>query len=66
MIVIHDMHTGTMKHLAAFLDALDGIGVEYRQDFPEDCMPMVRGDVVRDMSRYVSAHIRSRYVSAHI
>lgn len=57
VIVIHDMDTGAMKHLARFLDTLAEIGVEYRQDFPEDCMPMVRGEVVRDMTAYVSAHI---------
>ncbi|MBO6521329.1 MAG: polysaccharide deacetylase family protein [Rhodospirillales bacterium] len=57
VIVIHGMDTGAMAHLARFLDELDGIGVEYRQDFPDDCMPMVRGEVVRDMTAFVSDHI---------
>ena len=57
VIVIHDMDTGAMKNLSRFLDQLDAIGVEYRQDFPNDCMPMVRGEVVHDMTGYVSAHI---------
>lgn len=57
VIVIHDMDTGAMNNLALFLDQLDEIGVEYRQDFPGECMPMVRGEVVWDMTGYVSAHI---------
>jgi len=56
VIVIHDMDTGAMAHLSRFLDALEEIGVEYRQDFPEDCMPMVRGEVVRPMDGFVSAN----------
>jgi peptidoglycan-N-acetylglucosamine deacetylase len=43
--VIHDTDTGAMRHLPEFLRRLDGEGVEIVQEFPEDCVPVYRGQL---------------------
>jgi peptidoglycan/xylan/chitin deacetylase (PgdA/CDA1 family) len=53
-LVLHDLPTGAMRHLPRFLDAVIRRGGRIRQDFPPDCMPIVRGEVVGDISGYVS------------
>ena len=43
--VIHDIDTGAMRHLPAFLRRLDDAGVEIVQEFPDACVPMHRGEL---------------------
>ena len=43
VVVIHDVDTGAMRHLATFLDRLAAVGVEIVQSFPDDCVPIRRG-----------------------
>lgn len=42
-VVIHDLPTGAIDHLAAFLDRMIEEGAEFSLDFPDDCLAMRRG-----------------------
>ncbi len=55
LMVLHDLPTGAMRHLDAFLDKVGEAGGRIRQDFPPDCMPIVDGAVVRPIDDYVAA-----------
>ena len=44
VVVVHDVDTGAMEHLEDFLDSLDALGAEVTQDYPEDCVPIRRGE----------------------
>jgi peptidoglycan-N-acetylglucosamine deacetylase len=46
LVVLHDQATGAMRRLPEFLDELSARGVEIRQDFPADCVPIERGEVI--------------------
>jgi peptidoglycan-N-acetylglucosamine deacetylase len=51
LLVLHDLPTGAMAHLARFLDAAAGEGMRFIQQLPEACLPIVRGQVVRPLDR---------------
>src|SRR4051794_1723607 len=51
LLVLHDLPTGAMAHLARFLDAAAGGGMRVIQQLPEACLPIVRGEVVRPLDR---------------
>jgi len=40
VVVLHDLPTGAMARLPAFLDALDARGIEVVHELPEDCVPI--------------------------
>jgi peptidoglycan/xylan/chitin deacetylase (PgdA/CDA1 family) len=42
VLVVHDLPTGAMDQLPGFLDAVDSMGIEIVQEFPEACTP-IRG-----------------------
>jgi peptidoglycan/xylan/chitin deacetylase (PgdA/CDA1 family) len=44
LLVLHDLPGGAMRHLDAFLGRLAETGATFRQDFPEDCVAMRRGN----------------------
>jgi len=46
LLVLHDLPTGAMKQLPRFLDRVRAEGVEVVQSFPDDCMPIRRGEIV--------------------
>jgi peptidoglycan-N-acetylglucosamine deacetylase len=54
VVVVHDLPTGAMDHLPRFLDRLDADGVTVAQELPDACVPMRRGEVVGDLSPFVS------------
>lgn len=54
LMVLHDLPTGAMRSLDAFLDRVEDLGGHIRQDFPPDCMPIVNGVVVRPMEQFVT------------
>lgn len=54
LMVLHDLPTGAMRHLERFLDAVAEAGHRIRQDFPPDCVPIRRGQVVRPIGDYVA------------
>ncbi len=43
VLVLHDLPTRAMDHLAEFIDAELAAGVEIVQDLPEECLPVRRG-----------------------
>ena len=43
VVVVHDVATGAMAHLATFLDRVAAAGVDVVQAFPDDCVPIRRG-----------------------
>ena len=54
LVVLHDIPTGAMKALPRFLETALDAGVEIVQDFPPACVPMLRGEVQRDIGDIVS------------
>jgi peptidoglycan/xylan/chitin deacetylase (PgdA/CDA1 family) len=54
LVVLHDLATGAMDHLERFIELAREGGATFVQDFPLDCVPMVRGRVVASMEPYVT------------
>jgi peptidoglycan-N-acetylglucosamine deacetylase len=46
VVAIHDVENAALPRLPEFLDRLDSLGVEFRQDFPEDVVIMRHGELV--------------------
>jgi peptidoglycan/xylan/chitin deacetylase (PgdA/CDA1 family) len=55
LMVLHDLPTGAMRHLDRFIAMLQDMGARFRQEFPPECLPIVRGEIVLPIDRYVSA-----------
>jgi len=55
---IRDVENATLPQLPEFLDRLESLGIEFRQDFPEDLVVVSRSEVV---SQVVSQTIEGRY-----
>jgi len=43
VVVLHDLPTGAMDRLPAFLDELDARGIDVVHDLPDDCVPLRKG-----------------------
>jgi peptidoglycan/xylan/chitin deacetylase (PgdA/CDA1 family) len=43
VLVLHDLPTGAMDHLAVFIDGQLAAGVEIVQELPEECLPIRQG-----------------------
>lgn len=54
LMVLHDIATGALARLEEFLDRVAAAGGRFRQDFPEDCVPIVAGRVMRPIADYVA------------
>jgi hypothetical protein len=54
VVVLHDLPGGAMRHLPAFLDWAAGAGAVFRQDFPPEVTPILRGQAIADLSPYVT------------
>lgn len=54
VFVVHDITTGAMEHLDDFIDRASEEGMQFVQEFPAECLPMIQGEVVRDMTPYVA------------
>lgn len=54
LIVVHDLPTGAMAHLERFIDKVRDAGGTFRQDFPEDCVPLRRGRVTGNFAACVT------------
>ena len=39
-----------MAYLPALLQRIEALGAEFVQDFPDACVPILRGQVVADLS----------------
>ncbi|MGQ0654817.1 MAG: hypothetical protein ACT4P4_21555 [Betaproteobacteria bacterium] len=55
LLVLHDLPTSAMGRLRIFVDRVLDHGGRFRQDFPPDCVPIRRGEVVGDLAPYVTA-----------
>ena len=54
LLVLHDLPTGAMGRLKIFIDRVLDHGGRFRQDFPPECVPIVRGKHVRALEPYVT------------
>jgi len=54
LLVLHDTLFAAMKNLDGFIQQLKDQGHTIAQEFPAACVPILRGSVVQDMSRFVS------------
>jgi peptidoglycan-N-acetylglucosamine deacetylase len=54
LLVLHDLPTRAMDNLHTFLERVSERGGEFRQDFPPECVPIRRGDVIGKLAPYVS------------
>ena len=55
LLVLHDLPTGAMGRLKIFIDRMLDHGGRFRQDFPDECVPIRRGEVVAPIEAYVTA-----------
>ena len=54
LMVLHDLPTGAMKHLAHFLDRAKEAGARFHQEFPPACVLIRSGEIVQSVDSYVS------------
>jgi peptidoglycan-N-acetylglucosamine deacetylase len=54
LLVLHDLPTGAMRHLDRFIGAAGDAGARFRREFPPDCVPIVRGDIVKPVEPYTA------------
>jgi peptidoglycan/xylan/chitin deacetylase (PgdA/CDA1 family) len=54
LMVLHDLPTGAMRHLDRFLADAKARGARFRQDFPPDCVPLLDGEIVAPIGRFLS------------
>jgi peptidoglycan/xylan/chitin deacetylase (PgdA/CDA1 family) len=54
LVVLHDLPNRAMEHLGEFIDRVRAEGGRFRQDFPPECVPLVRGEAVRPLEPYVA------------
>jgi peptidoglycan-N-acetylglucosamine deacetylase len=54
LLVLHDLPTGAMGRLKIFIDRIRDHGGRFRQDFPEECVPLLRGNEVRSLEPYLT------------
>lgn len=55
LMVLHDLPSGAMDHLARFLDRAAADGACFRQDFPPQCVPIRCGEILVSIQGYVSS-----------
>jgi peptidoglycan/xylan/chitin deacetylase (PgdA/CDA1 family) len=61
VLVLHDLPSGAMAALPRFLDAVDALGYEVRQDFPPDMLPISRGTPAAGFDdAYVTSRVSGR------
>ena len=55
LVVLHDQPHAAMPNLDRLLHCLDTEGIEIKQDYPPECVPIVDGIAVRSVEPYVAA-----------
>jgi peptidoglycan/xylan/chitin deacetylase (PgdA/CDA1 family) len=53
VVAIHDVENAALPRLPEFLDRMDSLGVEFRQDFPDDVVITRRGEVVSPLASQI-------------
>jgi hypothetical protein len=54
LTVLHDYETGAMRNLASYIDKALAEGFRFRQEFPSDCVAMVRGEPMVAMDAFIA------------
>ena len=54
LLVLHDLPNGAMKHLKEFADEIRQRGGTFAQEFPPECVPIRRGEVLASLTPYVA------------
>jgi peptidoglycan-N-acetylglucosamine deacetylase len=54
VVVVHDQATGAMRHLPRLLESLHEREIEIRQDFPDSCVPIRRGELVGSVADLIA------------
>jgi peptidoglycan/xylan/chitin deacetylase (PgdA/CDA1 family) len=54
LVVLHDLATGAMDRLETFIEMARENGATFKQDFPPECVPLLRGRVVAAIDGYVA------------
>lgn len=54
LIVLHDLPTGAMAALDRFISTAKDRGAIFRQDFPDSCIPVEQGQLVRPIEAYLT------------
>lgn len=54
LMVLHDLPTGAMEHLDAFLDRAEASGTQFDTSFPNECVPMLDGKDTMPLAPYVA------------
>jgi len=54
-LALHDLPTGSMDSLGAFLDEAAARGARFRQDFPPETVPILRGQATRPLEAFLPA-----------
>lgn len=54
LMVLHDLPTGAMNHLESFIERAKGLGAQFVQEFPPECVPLKRGVAAPNLSGYVA------------
>jgi hypothetical protein len=54
LLVLHDLPTGAMAHLDEFIARLHFASFTLTQEFPPDCVPILRGKVVLPLDPFVN------------
>lgn len=54
VVVVHDVENAALQRLPEFLDRLDSLGIEFRQDFPEDVVITRRGELVSPLASQIT------------
>jgi peptidoglycan/xylan/chitin deacetylase (PgdA/CDA1 family) len=55
VVVLHDLPTGAMLNLERFIGRLRDVGAEIVQDFPPQCVPILRGRLMFSVDQYIAA-----------
>jgi len=55
VVVLHDVEHAALPRLPEFLDRLDSLGVEFRQDFPDDVVITRNGGLVSPLASKIVA-----------
>src|SRR5688572_15442494 len=55
LLVLHDLPNGAMKHLESFITQIRSRGAVFSQNFPPECVPIRRGELMASVAPYLSA-----------
>jgi peptidoglycan/xylan/chitin deacetylase (PgdA/CDA1 family) len=54
VVVLHDVYNAALPRLPEFLDRLDSLGLEFRQDFPDDVIITRGGEVISPLTPQIT------------